>query len=456
MKRRVKLLQAAFVVSCFLSVCLWLFKVAPMHCLAPAELDALTNFYSPRDPDIFSARDPGIDSPRLADVGANSKLMHPPPTLVPKISCVSVGVQRKCFEPASTATGNSTHIWPGFIGIGPARSGSSNLLWNLEQHPEVQVGQPEKQGQTCCQGSELYFFNKDSLFERGIEFYKGFFGARETGKKIAGEKTPSYSDHPLVPYRIRAVLGPSVKLLFTLRDPSEAVLSLYSLRGLQDRDVKIQIPEYFDKLWADQERYDTCVGRMLRRLFPDSSYNSIFALFQSGKLDIQTAMTIDEYVYGCWSRDKSTIRWHDEILQHYIFEENLIRWHTVFPEGQVMCIWSDEFRSHGREILTRIFNFLELSHLPEEHEVLGHKNGGQEKAQWKKKLGQKHALMCDFMKKRNAGIEKLCPRMYPGSWKWCKDAPELAEEKVWWWEKKGWEAELRKGGSLGRPGKLLV
>jgi len=87
----------------------------------------------------------------------------------------------------------------------------------------------------------------------GLDFYKGFFAPRGPNVRIAGEKTPKYSSHPLVPYRIRALLGPQVKFIFTLRDPLEALLSLYHIRHGNDNKT---VSEYFKELFKTQRRYD--------------------------------------------------------------------------------------------------------------------------------------------------------------------------------------------------------
>jgi len=173
-----------------------------------------------------------------------------------RITCMTVGLKRICIEESPPPAANSREVWAEFIGIGPARSGSSALLWMLKEHPHIQVGDPGLQNIDCCPGSELYFFSKDQLFEKGLEFYKGFFAPRKPNVKIAGEKTPKYSSHPLVPYRIRALLGPKVKLIFTIRDPLEALLSLYRIRHREDGEP---IGVYFRELLRIQKVYDKCV-----------------------------------------------------------------------------------------------------------------------------------------------------------------------------------------------------
>jgi len=167
-----------------------------------------------------------------------------------------------------------------------------------------------------------------------MDFYKGFFGPRQPNVRVAGEKTPRYSDHPLVPYRIKGILGPKVKLLFTLRDPLEALLSLYSLRHQEERGITIV--DYFDKLMHDQKVYDKCIQSKLD-IIPKSFVSRSSSYYDIlGSLDPTTAMLVDEIIMECFTMETS-LTWHKERLQHYIYKENLIRWHMVMP-NQVLCI----------------------------------------------------------------------------------------------------------------------
>lgn len=339
---------------------------------------------------------------------------------LPRLTCVMVFTVRQCVVESPPPNPNSTEIWSEFIGIGPARSGSSNLLWTLQLHQQIQVGEPSLQNLTCCPGSELNFFVKDHLFEQGIEFYKGFFDARRPNARIAGEKTPGYSDHPLVPYRIRGMLGPKVKLLFTLRDPLEALLSLYTLRHQNEQGVIIT--EFFDNMVQDQKVYDKCVQARLDELPKSVSAGAGSYYDVLSTIDHTTAMLLDEMIMPCWNI-KTSMKWVRERLQHYIYKENLIRWHKVLP-NQVLCIWSDEFRSSGLKTLNVVLDFLGADPLPSNFTPPSHSTHRDEKLEWKRQLGSRYRTMCDFFIERNRGLEDICPRMWPGEWEWCADAPK--------------------------------
>ena len=102
---------------------------------------------------------------------------------------------------------------PDFILIGAARSGTTWIAKNLEQHPEIFI--PRKK--------ELHFF--DSPTPVGLEFYESYF--REVGSASAiGEATPAYLHVEPAAARIKETL-PDVKLLVCLRNPVDRLYSRY-------------------------------------------------------------------------------------------------------------------------------------------------------------------------------------------------------------------------------------
>lgn len=102
---------------------------------------------------------------------------------------------------------------PNFLIIGAQKSGSSWFSENLADHPDVFVAP-----------SELYFFNRE--FERGVEWYEALF-ENATGEKRVGDGTPGYISHPEAPARIRATLGPDVKMIGCLRHPIDRAYSAF-------------------------------------------------------------------------------------------------------------------------------------------------------------------------------------------------------------------------------------
>lgn len=102
---------------------------------------------------------------------------------------------------------------PDFIGIGPARTGTTWLHEVLEQRVCLPYGL-----------KETAFFNRN--YSRGIEWYARNF-ERCDRYRLVGEICPYFSA-PNAPERIERHLG-RIKLLCTLRDPVERAYSYYRL-----------------------------------------------------------------------------------------------------------------------------------------------------------------------------------------------------------------------------------
>jgi hypothetical protein len=125
---------------------------------------------------------------------------------------------------------------PDFIVIGAPKAGTTSLARWLDAHPDVFVPPPK----------ELHFFDRDSCWERGAEWYAGNFG--DAGDvAVVGEATPEYLAAPDVPKRMAKVV-PHVKLIALLRNPVDRAYSHYwHARG-----------------WGGEDRsFDDAVDRLL-------------------------------------------------------------------------------------------------------------------------------------------------------------------------------------------------
>lgn len=97
---------------------------------------------------------------------------------------------------------------PDFLIVGAQKCGTTSLFHYLSQHPLVYM--PEVK--------EVHFF--DLNYQKGVKWYLNHFRVPfRFGKQVvAGEASPYYFFHPLVPERVARHL-PSVKLIFMLRNP---------------------------------------------------------------------------------------------------------------------------------------------------------------------------------------------------------------------------------------------
>lgn len=110
-------------------------------------------------------------------------------------------------------------MFPNSLGIGVFRSGTTWLHELLATHPDAYVPTKRK---------ELYWFSNN--WEKGREWYEGFFPEAETAGKVAvGEVTPGYFYSPEAARRIRD--EPNIRrLILILRDPANRAFSNYTRR----------------------------------------------------------------------------------------------------------------------------------------------------------------------------------------------------------------------------------
>lgn len=126
---------------------------------------------------------------------------------------------------------------PTFLGIGVPRGGTTWLHTLLSGHPDVLVPTARK---------EVRFF--DRHYDRGLEWYEGFFDGSRNGVRAIGEISPQYLYCAECPERIAASL-PDVKLIVTLRHPVDRAYSQYGF-VVQRRNFR----GTFDEFLASREQ----------------------------------------------------------------------------------------------------------------------------------------------------------------------------------------------------------
>jgi len=161
--------------------------------------------------------------------------------------------------------------FPEFIIAGFGRCGTSALLLNLSQHPDIQVSLPN--------GTETRFWTQPPDFvKNNLESYKAkFYG------KISGEKTPGYS---LRPHPMKSISEhiPDIKIILCLRDPVERALSHFELHK---RFRRIKADEVFKfsnhKLVINESTYISYLKRCVIPFIPRE--NIYFHIMEWAKKD---------------------------------------------------------------------------------------------------------------------------------------------------------------------------
>ncbi|RPH63187.1 MAG: sulfotransferase [Chloroflexi bacterium] len=134
-----------------------------------------------------------------------------------------------------------------FFIAGAQRSGTTYLYHLCAEHPQIEMAQPVK--------PEPKFFMTDSLYERGLEYYKSAYFKGKPGALILGEKSTSYIEVEKAAQRISQHF-PDGKIIFILRNPVERVISNYWF-SVKNGFEKLPIEEAFLKEEERRQSYDT-------------------------------------------------------------------------------------------------------------------------------------------------------------------------------------------------------
>jgi hypothetical protein len=134
---------------------------------------------------------------------------------------------------------------PNLIVIGSMKCGTTSLHHYLDLHPEIQMSTPK----------ELKFFVEELNWPRGVDWYARHF---DPAVPVRGESSPQYTTYPRwtgVPERMWSLV-PDAKLIFTVRDPIERIVSHYlHMRafGHERREMRLALSE--EPAYVNRSRY---------------------------------------------------------------------------------------------------------------------------------------------------------------------------------------------------------
>ncbi len=178
---------------------------------------------------------------------------------------------------------------PTFLYIGPDKSGSTWIHELLVRHPQVYVPNTK----------DMWFF--DRYYDRGLDWYRGFFSAARPDQLAIGELSHNYLFSCEAATRIREEL-PDVKLVVSLRDPVERLFSHY--------------------------------------LF----------MIRSGRTKASLEEALDAF---------------PELIDHSSYGRHLQRYLSMFPREQLLVLWFDELQRHPREYGRKLCVGLGVDYLPD-------------------------------------------------------------------------------------------
>jgi hypothetical protein len=122
---------------------------------------------------------------------------------------------------------------PNFLYIGASKAGSTWIFEALKAHPEVFVPLAK----------DLYYFSR--YYERGIDWYRGFFRDARAGHKAIGELSISYLIRDKALRRIGRDL-PDARILMSLRNPIGRAWSAYTFLR-RNNTVSVPFREAIDE-----------------------------------------------------------------------------------------------------------------------------------------------------------------------------------------------------------------
>jgi len=188
---------------------------------------------------------------------------------------------------------NPIKISPNFLYIGASKAGSSWIFECLKEHPDAFVP-PAK---------DVHFFHLH--YEKGVAWYQGFFkGGKD--KKAVGELSHDYFLFEEVADKIKA-LNPDVKLLVSLREPVDKMLSNYHYAKRTYLKEEVSFEDFF----FHHERYQK------------NHYQNM----------------------------------HKETANYY---QNLRPFYERFPKENILVVFFDDLKTQPEKFIQSIYQFLEI------------------------------------------------------------------------------------------------
>jgi hypothetical protein len=206
-----------------------------------------------------------------------------------------------------------THLLPDFVIIGAARSGTTHLLGQLNAHPNVLEGP-----------AETHFFDTHR-YTYGMGWYRLRFPANRARRDafseglhpvLTGESSPSYLAHPNVPARVARAL-PRARLLVLLRDPALRAASHWA--------------------WCLRQCGET-------RSFKDAVEAEIGPPGDTAGIRIPADKRVSDPL----------------VVRRGIYQPQLERWRTHFPDDQLMVIQSERWFADPAAVMNEVCDYLEI------------------------------------------------------------------------------------------------
>jgi hypothetical protein len=172
---------------------------------------------------------------------------------------------------------------------------------------------------------EVHYF--DLSYHRGRDWYRAHFRRLRPGQKLAGETSPYYLYHPLVPRRVAADL-PEAKLIAVLRDPVDRAFSHHN----HERTLGFEKLSFEAALEREPERLDGERERLVVNPYCTSVAHQHYSYLDRGR-----------------------------------YAEQLEAWFAEVDPGRMLVLSAEELFESPATVLARAQEFLKLEpHLPDD------------------------------------------------------------------------------------------
>lgn len=184
--------------------------------------------------------------------------------------------------------------------IGAQKAGTTSLYQYMAQHPDVYFSEVK----------EVTYFVDDEHYAKGLDWYHGFFNRYQTQKVIATSFVHMLVDAH-APQRLQEY-NPDSKIIICLRDPVQRAHSAYHYAIKNGWE-------------SESTQFIDCLHR---------------------ELDPQSMpMT----------------RYHDRnYFVNGLYAQHIQRWQQYFPAKQFFFIQDQDLRNNAKDVLVRLFQFLEI------------------------------------------------------------------------------------------------
>jgi Sulfotransferase domain len=201
---------------------------------------------------------------------------------------------------------------PQFLIIGAQKAGTTSLYEYLCEHPRISPSMTK----------EVHYF--DLAYHRGSTWYRAHFRIPRQLDEIAGESSPYYLFHPLVPKRVAADL-PNSRLIVILRNPIDRAYSHYN----HERALGYEELRFEDAIECEEERLTGEEDRILS----DPSYRSFS-------------------------------HQHHSYIARSRYAEQLERWFRYFDREHFCILSAEDLFEHPHETAATCQRFLGLEPAP--------------------------------------------------------------------------------------------